>query len=102
LTVTTTGGGGGGPTDTQPPSTTLTGHPQKKTTKTKAKFTFSSDEPGTFQCSVDGADFTPCSSPYSKRHLAKGKHRFQVLAVDLAGNKDGSPATWRWKVKKPR
>ena len=101
LDITTSGGGGGGGgggADTVPPATSLTDQPSKQTFKTKAKFTFTADEPVTFECSLDGAKFKPCTSPYKKK-LALGKHKFKVRAVDLAGNKDGSPAKWSWTVK---
>ena len=34
--------------------------------------------------------------------VGKGKHIFQIRATDPAGNVDGSPATFDWKVKKKK
>jgi subtilisin-like proprotein convertase family protein len=95
----TGGGGGGGVSDTVPPATSLTKQPPKETFKTKAKFKFTADEPATFECSLDGGKFKSCASPFTKKKLAPGKHKFKVRAIDLAGNKDGSPAKWTWTVK---
>jgi len=88
--------------DTAPPDTTITKKPKDKTSKKTTTFEFSSNEPGsTFECSLDGAQFAPCSSPDTVK-VKKGKHSFQVRAKDAAGNLDGSPATDDWKVKKKR
>ena len=45
------------------------------------QFTFSSDEPGTtFQCSLDGAPATSCSSPLSYSSLAPGQHTVVITS----------------------
>jgi hypothetical protein len=96
--------------DPNAPETTITGGPKKvvKTKKRKAKvtFTFTSSEPGTFECSLDGAPFTPCSSP-STRKVKAGrrkpkKHTFQVRAIDAAGNADPAPAADEFKAKRKK
>jgi len=52
------------PGDTAAPQTTITKRPKNKTKKKKAKFEFTSSEPGsTFLCGFDGAPLTPCASP---------------------------------------
>jgi hypothetical protein len=56
------------------------------------------DEPATFECSLDGAGFTACSSPASYGGLAVAAHHFEVRARDLAGNRDATPASWDWTV----
>jgi hypothetical protein len=86
-------------TDTTPPQTTLGKHLGHKTSETTAKFTFSSDEPGTsFECKLDKKAFQLCASPKKYRHLNLGKHLFQVKSIDVSGNVDASPATFKWKV----
>jgi hypothetical protein len=86
--------------DTNPPDTTITKHPKDKTKKKTATFEFTSNEPGSsFECSLDGAAFAPCTSPDALK-VKKGKHSFDVRAKDAAGNVDGSPASDTWKVKK--
>ena len=90
--------------DTTAPETTIDALTQNKR-KTKATFSFSSNEAGSaFECSVDGADFLACVSPFKAKGLKKGKHTFAVRAKDAAGNVDGSPdtATDKVKVKKKR
>ncbi|MEH3052430.1 MAG: putative metal-binding motif-containing protein [Patulibacter minatonensis] len=64
-------------------------------------FTFSSDETGgTFECRLDTAGFAPCASGIALEGLAPGPHRFEVRAVDAAGNR--SPAAARtWSVAAP-
>jgi hypothetical protein len=90
-------GGGGGGGDTNPPQTTITKQPDKRTEKAKAKLKFQSSEPGSdFMCKLDKGVYKPCSSPYKKR-VDLGKHKFKVFAVDQAGNEDPSPAKAKFK-----
>jgi hypothetical protein len=84
-----------------PPDTQLKKHPQKRTTKRKAKFTFSSSEAGSrFECKLDKKPFRACSSPYKKK-VGLGGHKFQVRAVDAQGEADPSPVVFRWRVLQP-
>lgn len=98
------GGGGSSippPPPNPPPTTQLKKHPAKRTTKQPAKFTFSSNEPGSrFECMLDKKAFRACSSPYRKK-VKLGKHVFQVRAVDAQGKADPSPAIFRWQVVRP-
>jgi YVTN family beta-propeller protein len=83
-------------TSGSPPTVTITGKPASRSTSTSAEFTFRSKDPGaTFECSLDGAAFSPCSSPQDYDGLAGGKHTFSVVAVDAAG-RQSKPATDRW------
>jgi hypothetical protein len=89
--------------DTTAPGATITKGPKNKTKKKKAKFEFTGSDARAvagFQCSLDGDPFEPCTSPH-KVKVKKGKHTFEVRAVDDAGNV-GSPASDRWKRKKKR
>jgi uncharacterized delta-60 repeat protein len=80
-------------TDNTPPNTTITGGPSGSVKSTSATFTFVSSESGSkFQCSLDGATFSTCSSPKSYPNLTDGSHLFRVRAIDAAGNTDQSPA----------
>jgi hypothetical protein len=93
----------GEPGDTTPPETTIDKGPKKKSKSSKATITFSSSESGsTFACTIDKKPAQPCTSPLRLKHLKKGKHKLTVAATDAAGNADASPATYKWKVKKPK
>jgi Tol biopolymer transport system component len=89
-----------------PPQTTIVKGPKKKSKlkpgkkRKKAKFTFESSEPGSsFECKLDGGQFTACTSPF-KAKVKRGKHKFAVRATDANGSTDPTPATYRWKVKR--
>ena len=84
------------------PETTITKGPKKKTTKGKAKFKFKSDTAGAkFQCKLDKGRFKRCGSPKTYRHIKRGKHKFKVRAI-ADGKTDPTPATYKWKRKKPK
>ena len=85
--------------DTQaPPAPTITAKPPSLSGSDGASFSFGDAESGvTFQCKLDGGQFSPCSSPKSYSHLSDGSHSFQVNARDAAGNVSGS-ASWTWTV----
>jgi hypothetical protein len=68
---------------------------------TSATFSFSASEPATFQCRLDGAAFTPCTSPVTYEDLPTGTHSFQVVAIDGSLNVDASPAQRTWTVLAP-
>jgi hypothetical protein len=90
---------GVGPLASTPPQTSLGKHPKKKTSKSTAKFTFSSDEPdSSFQCKLDKKPFRLCGSPKKYKHLKPKKHVFRVASVDAACNLDPTPSTFKWKV----
>jgi hypothetical protein len=91
-----------GPPPTAPPDTAIASGPASTTTDTSASFTFTSSPAGaSFECSLDGAAFTACSSPQSYSGLTVATHTFQVRAVDASGNADPSPATATWTVESP-
>jgi hypothetical protein len=84
------------PPDKTPPETTIG---SKKIKGTTAKFTFSSNEPGSsFQCKLDKRKYKPCHSPKKYKHLSGGKHKFKVRAVDAAGNVDPVPAKKKFTI----
>jgi len=82
-----------------PPDTSLVSTPETLTNQTSAQFVFvSSKSPSTFQCSLDGAPATACTSPDSFSGVADGRHTFSVAATDSSGIVDASPATYAWTV----
>jgi uncharacterized protein (TIGR03382 family) len=86
--------------DTSAPETTLSSGPSGTTSEHGATFEFNANEPGvTYECSLDGAAFTPCTSPVTYTNLGEGEHTFQVRARDAAGNVDATPATRTWTVQ---
>ena len=94
------GGGGYGEDDTKPPKTKITKKPKKKTSSHKARFRFTSNEAGSsFECKLDKGRWKGCSSPKKYKGLDQGKHRFKVRATDTSGNRDKSPAKYRWRIK---
>jgi ABC-type transport system substrate-binding protein len=88
--------------DTTAPETTIDSGPTG-TTDTTPTFSFSASEAGaSFQCSLDGAAFAACSSPYTTAVLAIGTHSFEVRALDVLGNADPSPAARSFTVRSAR
>jgi subtilisin family serine protease len=90
--------------DTVAPDTSITANPTNPTNSTSATFSFSGTDPApssggpTFECQLDGGGFTTCTSPKTYNSLTDGSHTFQVRAVDTAGNKDATPASFTWRV----
>ena len=81
------------------PQTTLTSGPGEFSDAAPS-FAFTSSEPGTFECRLDGVA-SACTSPKAYSGLADGKHTFTVAATDRAGNADLSPATRTFTVRTP-
>jgi hypothetical protein len=78
--------------DTTPPQTTIESGPSSPTNDSTPSFGFSSEQGASFQCRVDSATFTSCSSPYEAPSLPDGTHMFEVRATDSAANTDPTPA----------
>ena len=82
------------------PDTVITG---STTTGKSAAIGFSS--PGnplaTFECSLDGAAYTSCTSVKTYTNLSVASHTFNVRAVNEVGTKDASPATKTWTATNP-
>ena len=87
--------------DTTAPNTTIesTTPSITPTNSTSMGVIFSSNEgSSTFQCKLDSASYTPCTSPVNFTSLSDGSHTFYVYATDAAGNADVSPASYTWTV----
>jgi hypothetical protein len=83
---------------TPPPAPTILTRPPSATVSTTARFTFSDPEAGaTFECRLDGAAYTACTSPHTMTGLAVGDHTFDVRALDEAGNAS-APASAQWSI----
>ena len=80
------------------PDTMITSGPAAATNSTSANFIFTSTVPGsTFECSLDNAAFTACTSPKSYTKLKVGNHNFKVRAT-AGGNTDPTPASFDWTI----
>ena len=83
------------------PDTSITSGPVADSTISSASpsFDFSSPDAGAvFECKVDNAAFSSCSSPKALLALAEGSHTFAVRAKDSAGNVDSTPASRTFTV----
>jgi len=82
----------------QAPNGRIRKHPRKRTTKRRARFTFTSNQPGSrFECKLDRRRFRPCKSPFVRR-LTPGRHTFRLRAISGAGVPDPTPAVFRWRI----
>ncbi len=102
--------GAGGQVDTTPataswtvvppaPDTVAVGGPTGETNTMEATFVFAGTGSfASFECALDAASFTPCTSPHVENNVAPGQHTFAVAAVGASGARDPSPATWTWTV----
>ena len=88
-----------GGADNIPPETSIDSGPTGTVNDGSATFVFSTTEPDSaFECAIDGASFSSCTSPQNYASLADGTHTFQVRAIDAAGNTDATPASRTWTV----
>lgn len=77
---------------TSPPDTTITSGPEGAVYSPDAEYTFTSTQMGsTFQCSLDKAAFSTCSSPKEYTGLTEGEHSFRVRAIYAPGDIDETP-----------
>ena len=85
--------------DATAPDTTITSGPTGTTEDDTPTFGFNSPDPGaTFQCRVDNAAFTACTTPHTTAALTNGSHTFEVRATDAMGNTDPTPASRTFTV----
>lgn len=89
-------------TDTRAPETTITSGPSGTTDSPYAELRFRSDEKrSSFECRLDGREWSRCWSPAAYSDLADGDHSFAVRARDRHDNVDQTPATRDWTVGSP-
>ncbi|NTX61907.1 hypothetical protein HUA74_14690 [Myxococcus sp. CA051A] len=88
--------------DSLPPTTTLSGGPTGTSTLSEVTFTLNTSEPVSgFKCTLDGVELSPCENPLTVRSLSEGIHSLDVLATDIAGNVQITPAHHQWNVIRP-
>jgi glucose/arabinose dehydrogenase len=82
-----------------PPQTMLTRHPPKRSYSSRATFVFSASTPGDrLACKLDSGRFRSCRSPQVYKHVAAGSHVFRVVAIGSDGQRDPTPAVFKWTV----
>ena len=85
-----------------PPTTTITSAPSGHTPLGPVSIMFRVDEAGsTFRCSLDGASYSPCNSPYEISKSTPGPHSLKVLAANMVGVSETTPATASWSSVEP-
>jgi Ca2+-binding RTX toxin-like protein len=89
--------------DRKPPATLLRHHPAAllfaSGPRRRVSFAFVASEPGArFRCRLDRQPWRPCRSPRAYLVLP-GRHVFHAFAIDAAGNRDRSPATFGFRVR---
>jgi hypothetical protein len=77
-------------------SPAITSKPAAATTATTATFAFTGPGGATFNCRLDAATYSPCTSPKTYPGLAEGTHTFSVIAGK--GADQSEPTTYTWKV----
>ena len=87
--------------ETRVPAVVVTAAPPAISNSRTATFAFAADEAATFQCSLDGLGFEPCSSPMSYGALGDGGHALAVRAVDAAGNVGAASYSWTLDATAP-
>jgi len=93
--------------DSTPPDTTINSFPANPTSSTSFAFAFTSTPPvSTFECSLGGAAYGICSSPYSDNFVyspcincrIETAMSFAVRAKSQSGNTDPTPASYAWTI----
>jgi Ca2+-binding RTX toxin-like protein len=87
-----------------PPRTKITRRPARLLTtgahRRRVAFRFISSEVGsTFRCKLDSKPFRACASPRIYT-VGRGHHAVRIYAIDAAGNRDRSPALFRFQVRR--
>jgi Ca2+-binding RTX toxin-like protein len=90
--------------DRTPPRTSIGHRPPRRVFTTarmrRVVFRFIANEARSrFRCRLDRRSFRPCRSPRAYL-VAPGRHAFRVFAIDAAGNRDRSPAVFRFRVRR--
>lgn len=92
------------PPDTTPPATRVLHRPPAtvftRSRRRTVAVSFAASEAGSrFRCRLDRGLYRPCRSP-RRYTVGLGRHTIRVFATDAAGNRDPSPATIRFRVRR--
>lgn len=90
--------------DVKAPQTRIVAHPAALTWTTwqtrRVAFRFAANEAGaSFRCRLDRGPFRPCRSPRAYR-VRTGAHTVRIYATDAAGNRDRTPASFSFRVRR--
>lgn len=92
-----TGGGtpvGTTPTPTPPVAPTFSISPEPVTKQAFGLFEFNAADADQYECSLDGADFSPCESPLTLYPLSVGEHNFSLRYLEGTTTSDEATVTW--------
>jgi hypothetical protein len=82
-----------------PPNTVIDERPPAVSAETTALFTYEAPTATSYECRLDSAPFSSCSSfGIEYTGLTAGSHSFQVRGVNLSGP-DPTPASYSWQVE---
>jgi hypothetical protein len=71
----------------------------RKTVGSRARFRFDSTAAiASYGCRLDSGRWSLCRSPFTTGRLARGRHRFSVMATDIFGQVARRPATYGFRV----
>jgi len=82
------------------PAVTITSGPPHESARSNAVFTFQGTAGGSYECSLDGGRWRPCTSGSDFGPVAPGDHLFQVR--EKLNGRTSAPASYRWTVDLPR
>jgi hypothetical protein len=87
--------------DRAAPTAIIEAGPPARTVERAAELAWDADEPGcTFECALDGADWSPCEPPLRLEGLEEAAHALAIRATDAAGNVQPQPTVHAWTIDK--
>lgn len=90
--------------DKTSPNTTINIKPSKSSKKNYAHFEFYGDDANgilSYECKLNLANFNKCNQSIDYYNLKDGLHKFEVRAIDKAGNVDLTAASYEWIIVTP-
>ncbi|RMD66280.1 hypothetical protein D6833_01680, partial [Candidatus Parcubacteria bacterium] len=77
----------------------IDGSPALLANSDTAQFSFGGGDDGvTFECRLDGGEWSSCTSPVTLTNLSDGAHTFEIRTVDAAGNASTETVQYSWTV----
>jgi hypothetical protein len=88
--------------DSIPPAVDIEGGPNGIHNESTATFSFTAEPGASVACSLDGTNFTACSSPKTYSGLADGPYTVTVRAIDAAANSATDTRSWTIDTTAPQ